>query len=1778
MSRPTPSKQSKSSESNNEFHPGDFDNKSTPSSGLKLTQHGEDYQLLLLCLCLWRVLKNKISDFLLATELPEAEKFDDVVIKYKLKDKLVLRLLQAKHKEAPRLTNSTDKITLADLLTPNGSKEFSLLKYFRSSVKIQEKHDQNPAPAFLVGGNIQDFILTTNIDIAEDLAEQFFEVDDENSLEDDFLFRVPTKLTKKLKIKESDNELTRQLEALLYTCSDFDELVEKLADCLLFQQRFDGTSWIFKEYYYPLVKHVLEFEEGQKQESKYYAKLSDNFKGANSQCTNEVKDFREALIKEIAFRMSDYKINILSTTGDSAQNSNPQSDTNRKRKPSADDSQLTKELKEFVGHLKIAMYPAKSNPPNKTGLTPALCKDKNLFEKVVDDKKGKLCDDFVKNSKKLSPKAKLLRKMLIDEVVNENMAKKAFDTVSGGRFPTTDGYATRFQPKSNPEIKDIEVFAKEIGNLIDKCADHTIEITDVVGTEQFRKNIIEVAGHVIVKVSSWFEFSGNFIRDHRGRSLAKGLIKFRDTLRKRLGKEKFDTIDRYSLNIKLKGFTSCEEATLHRSLPSKVTEQSINDFYENFRLIVNYPNRKGLRKLIETEVKAKYQNLNSKAFVDSFVQEVYQWMTHRLGTFYTPKKVEELLARLDENLSCYELDGMNQSFYMALPTKYKFECEDLMTLIKDFLQRTHSSVLLLRVENLTLCRVRFMQAFWSLQEKNQDANGKLPFYLHRFGYLFMTTDQLSDESFCEKIGRRNIDKDQWNLRVVECSAGNLPETKKFKSILNLLLESSVSSSVGRKVIFIVKEDMSGKLKSALDSYFTQGRNTNFRFSTFDLKTTFSQLEVSSRDELLKNGRIKLHGRNRQLGEIVNQDTGDLTDETTLANLIADRDDDAGLVCIGSITQQFQDTYDPDYYMMRHIKQVVINIDPCKIPAEAEGGSYYLPKTEEEKGTDLIIVADSRVKFKARLMNSQKYSVPNSIHWVQEVKVPWIGKRWIWRDSIGSISRLSKYRKEEPKVYPFTQREFLEFEKDRKIVILHGVPGAGKSKLLGNFFIMMADSSQPLWKIYINLNLYTDFFNKKRNEVRSRIDKTMSSLECSEFLLELLQSNEDSKLETQFEMNLLRSAFQITGKIQLVLFLDGFDEISPNYKDIVLDFLLSMKDSSGTLRIFITTRPSFRMYLEENLKTFSFEMRNLTENEQDQLLRSLIKKLNVQMEVMEVVSLMKHFCRHSPENMGSSRVYRKKGWARSAQAQDEEVFSAIPLHVVMFAEVCAKSDRERIRNCIKNRDLSRLYEMYLEIKYQLYREEKMRVNPTNVSSMEDSEYAYDGFLKKHKMLALWMLFSRQRIRQFVDSFEEYEKQVLSLLEDIKAGKFKYGIVFGVSGEVPQFTHRTFAEYLVARFFIREIASGGKVKPGFFNFIIDQISNESVSVFRTFCDGMMREIGWNQGHLEDVPPLSIANGLVESYNDDEWGIFSFLAQIFKRCCPLDISARRPDAASYLSLETRTLGDSVEDESCDYIMVRISNDDSWKSLWNHDSSAQTGTWDDAFSRLLDICLSNRKYFLLFGFLLKWRPGSVRRSYQGSSILNVLRTHRGLCWEEKCQSNSDFDVTWYVCTQFEYEVGPSKSFISKFVPNWLVRNEDFSISVLYEEDPSDAGCSNTRFRDSFNGGAPLQVYSEDLEDLEDLPKFVQSEHSNYSKSDSKSGSWPHMYVCSLHTMQCPGEIPRKESPPLTHPKDPDSEKPPWPALNIGSRCGTILCDENSDAQDLRLLYSLDRFSSCDS
>ncbi|MEW9809636.1 MAG: ankyrin repeat domain-containing protein [Candidatus Symbiodolus clandestinus] len=240
------------------------------AGGLKHSLHGNIYQLQLLILFMKRALDNNY-DFLLATEMNAAEKFDDVVFRYTEQGETHYRFLQAKHRQ-----EETQRLTLRDL-TNQSEGDFSLSKYFASYLKIKDKSEFQ---------GHQDFILCTNIDLAvEELRGETFTVE-EIKVQDSFInIQDSTKTPHRYRLtvdKLSDfykqlkvNPEARQLATVLM------ERLEKGG-------KLDLTVDIFKRYHRGLVEnHIIDVPNN---------KLHSDFV-SNQQLSSSAKSFRAIFIQ-----------------------------------------------------------------------------------------------------------------------------------------------------------------------------------------------------------------------------------------------------------------------------------------------------------------------------------------------------------------------------------------------------------------------------------------------------------------------------------------------------------------------------------------------------------------------------------------------------------------------------------------------------------------------------------------------------------------------------------------------------------------------------------------------------------------------------------------------------------------------------------------------------------------------------------------------------------------------------------------------------------------------------------------------------------------------------------------------------------------------------------------------------------------------------------------------------------------------------------------------------------------------------------------------------------------------------------------------------------------------------------------------------------------------------------------------------------------------------------------------------------------------------------------
>ncbi|XP_022908706.2 uncharacterized protein [Onthophagus taurus] len=244
-----------------------------PTGGIKHTLHGIVYQLKLLMLFVKRGVDLKY-DFGLATEMVEAEKFDDIVFRYKDENGYeIYRFVQAKHIQ----NNNEKKITSSDLLQTEDDKKnnFSLQKYFSSYRKIKQNSNFK--------GEFKDFVICTNIDLEENVRKNWFkEIADEDNIlkfNDNGCKRYNLNIDKVLEHED--------LVSKLKNASEIRKLAKTLAEIVFEKETLDLKNKLLQSYHGAMIREkVINVNIHKK---KRYATFHNDFLNGNSQKLENLK-------------------------------------------------------------------------------------------------------------------------------------------------------------------------------------------------------------------------------------------------------------------------------------------------------------------------------------------------------------------------------------------------------------------------------------------------------------------------------------------------------------------------------------------------------------------------------------------------------------------------------------------------------------------------------------------------------------------------------------------------------------------------------------------------------------------------------------------------------------------------------------------------------------------------------------------------------------------------------------------------------------------------------------------------------------------------------------------------------------------------------------------------------------------------------------------------------------------------------------------------------------------------------------------------------------------------------------------------------------------------------------------------------------------------------------------------------------------------------------------------------------------------------------------------
>ena len=388
----------------------------------------------------------------------------------------------------------------------------------------------------------------------------------------------------------------------------------------------------------------------------------------------------------------------------------------------------------------------------------------------------------------------------------------------------------------------------------------------------------------------------------------------------------------------------------------------------------------------------------------------------------------------------------------------------------------------------------------------------------------------------------------------------------------------------------------------------------------------------------------------------------------------------------------------------------------------------------------------------------------------------------------------------------------EFIDQNKWAIISGVAGTGKSTFVSSLATQLKEKEPHHWVITINLVDHSDALGQSGD-------------------MGFLANLPEIVGESSFARSLLRHRLATGNRIALVL--DGFDEIDGQRQEATTEMMQSIsKLASKSIRLYVTTRPYLKEKLQDKLYEYAYDLENFTKTDQITYLTSFCRT-NVQTEEDKEIS-----CSKKIEDF-IDRVYRNLN-------DREQEFMGIPLHCKMLAEHAA--EHESILTS-QNFNLTSFFESFMEEKRQLYRNEKAKENNSNqymTDSIDDKLQKIESDLTKLAIETL-VVDKENAGLLWPTPFQSRDQRIKEEKKTIDDG-IKFGIL-DKNGEnsKAQFLHRTYAEYLFAKF----LYEGFHVGDGQHNGLLDSepvrkiIANEILvkeqyNGVRLFLDSMLIKI--------------------------------------------------------------------------------------------------------------------------------------------------------------------------------------------------------------------------------------------------------------------------------------------------------------------------------------------------
>jgi hypothetical protein len=169
-----------------------------------------------------------------------------------------------------------------------------------------------------------------------------------------------------------------------------------------------------------------------------------------------------------------------------------------------------------------------------------------------------------------------------------------------------------------------------------------------------------------------------------------------------------------------------------------------------------------------------------------------------------------------------------------------------------------------------------------------------------------------------------------------------------------------------------------------------------------------------------------------------------------------------------------------------------------------------------------------------------------VHWIEKEK----SGKLIWQQSQGSLQALREYidAHKSQSYAPSDLEKLLEQAKHQRVMIIADKVGMGKTTVLTHLSKRIKQKYPAQWLVRTDLNDYTELLVAQKG-------KKMDKGGVLEFV-----SKEVLKLESHLEKVLFKKCFEGNEISRVVVMVDGFDEICPDYKETEIDMLQVLRQT------------------------------------------------------------------------------------------------------------------------------------------------------------------------------------------------------------------------------------------------------------------------------------------------------------------------------------------------------------------------------------------------------------------------------------------------------------------------------------------------------------------------------------------------------------------------------------------------------------------------------------------